>query len=166
MWGSKKLPQTHMDTQASISLITELTTGLLSKMGIEQEITVTATDDQSFEVSISGGETAGLLIGKQGMTLQSFQSLINSMYRNKAQGEWKRIIVNVADWKEKEESRMQDLAMATAMRAKQTGEAQTLYNLTPAQRRIVHMALAEDSTVTTTSEGEGKERYLLVTASK
>jgi spoIIIJ-associated protein len=37
-----------------------------------------------------------------------------------------------------------------------------LYNLSPSQRRIVHMALADEEGIETTSEGEGAGRYLVV----
>ena len=57
------------------------------------------------------------------------------------------------------------MATQTANHVKQTGEEQKLYNLTPTQRRIVHMALSTDKEIETTSEGEGQERYLIVKAS-
>ena len=63
-------------------------------------------------------------------------------------------------------NRLEELADQVAKRAKSSGEPQSLFNLTPAQRRIVHMTLAEDLEIKTESVGEGKERYLLVSPEK
>lgn len=118
-------------------------------------------DNNAYLVDISTSEEAGLLIGNHGKTLNSLQTVISLIFRQKT-GEWKRIIINIADWREKEQLRIEDLARKTADRVKETGESQTLYNLTPSQRRTVHMLLANDDRVSTESQGEGKERYLVV----
>jgi spoIIIJ-associated protein len=81
-------------------------------------------------------------------------------------GEWKRISVNVGDWREKQEEYLSEMAKVTAERAKQTGEPQNLYNLSPSQRRIIHIALSEDKEIETESVGEGEERYLVVKPKK
>ena len=74
--------------------------------------------------------------------------------------------MNVADWREKEQGRLQNLAEITAERVKETGESQSLYNLTSAQRRIVHLELSKNKNVETESLGEGKDRYLIVNLKK
>ena len=73
------------------------------------------------------------------------------------------IVVDVSNWREKEEERLISLATITAQRAKDTGEVQYLYNLTPAQRRVIHLTLSENPGVSTESQGEGKDRYLAIT---
>jgi spoIIIJ-associated protein len=118
-------------------------------------------DNDAYMVNIVGEAESGLLIGSRGRTLSSLQTVIGLIYRQRT-GEWKRIILNVSDWREKEEERLHRLAEETATRAKETGETQNLYNLTPAQRRIVHMTLSEDKDIKTESEGEGTDRYLAV----
>jgi len=72
----------------------------------------------------------------------------------------------VGDWRERQEEQLVKMASEVAERAKQTGEPQPLYNLTPAQRRVVHLELEKDSEVTTESTGEGNERYLVVKPKK
>ena len=64
--------------------------------------------------------------------------------------------------REKQEKYLKNLAEQAASRAKETGDAQTLYNLNPTQRRIIHLYLAEDSGVETESMGEGEDRFLIV----
>lgn len=58
------------------------------------------------------------------------------------------------------------MAEQTAQRVLQTGEDQFLYNLSAAERRIVHMSLSEFEGVETESFGEGSERYLVVKLKK
>jgi spoIIIJ-associated protein len=77
-------------------------------------------------------------------------------------GEWVRIVVDIGDWRQKHESHLASLAQAAAERAKATGEPQPLYNLTPSQRRVVHLALVGRDDVATESQGEGASRYLVV----
>jgi spoIIIJ-associated protein len=116
-------------------------------------------------VNIESEEEAGLLIGNRGNTVLSLQTVLSLILRQKY-GEWKRVIVNVADWREKESARLQDMADSVAERAVQSGEEQPIYNLTPAQRREIHLKLAERKDVVTESKGEGRERYLVVAPQK
>ena len=118
-------------------------------------------ENEIYLLDIDAGEEAGLLIGKKGETINAIQTLINQIIRQR-KGEWVRVIVNIADFREKEKSRMTDLAVQTAARVRETGEPQNLYNLTPSQRRAVHLALAEEKDLHTESVGEGVERYLVV----
>jgi spoIIIJ-associated protein len=105
------------------------------------------------------------LIGKKGDTLLSIQTVLGVLLKQKI-GEWKKIVVNVGDYREKEEDYLKNLAATTAERAKTTGNPQNLYNLKAWQRRVVHMALAEDKEISTESEGEGEDRYLVIKSIK
>ena len=93
----------------------------------------------------------------------SIQTILGILLKQKT-GEWKRVTVDVGDYLEKEEGYLKNLAESTAARAKETGEPQNLYNLKPSQRRIIHMELSKDSSISTESVGEGEERYLVVSA--
>lgn len=138
---------------------------LLAKLDIEAEIEITeekAEDAQNvFLVSINSSREAGLLIGAHGATLQAIQSFIAMAVKQKT-GDWVRVVVDIGDWRQKHEEHLSALAHQAAERAKQTGEPQPLYNLTPAQRRVVHMALTKEEGVVSESEGEGADRYLVV----
>ena len=121
--------------------------------------------EEAFMVNIEAGDATGLLIGKKGETLSSLQTVLGIMLKQKT-GEWTRVVVNVGDYREKEEDYLKGLAESSAARAKETGEPQNLYNLKPWQRRIIHMYLSEDPDVVTESQGEGEERYLVVQSKK
>ncbi len=118
-------------------------------------------ESEAIVIDLKTEDETGLLIGSRGDTLNSLQAIIGMIFQKKY-GEWQRIIVNVSDWRERQEERLKELAFQVAERAKETGEPQALYNLSPAQRRTIHLSLSEDEEVETESKGEGRERYLIV----
>ncbi len=140
---------------------------LFSLIGINPGIEVSEEKGEdgeaSYKVEIDPGESAGLLIGAHGATLSAIQSFLTIAIKQKT-GEWIRVSMDVAGWGKKQNERLIELARSASDRAKQTGEPQKLYNLTSSQRRIIHMALAEDKEIETESQGEGQDRYLIVKA--
>jgi spoIIIJ-associated protein len=147
----------------NVEILEKLSNELLSLMSIVGAKTEVGYDkeNEAYVVNIEAVEETGLLIGKKGETLASIQLILGVLLKQKV-GEWNRVVVNVGDYREKEESYLRNLATATADRAKETGQPQSLYNLKPWQRRIVHMTLSEDKDLITESMGEGEERYLVV----
>ncbi len=134
---------------------------LISELGIS--VTVKVDFDESLGtvgIQIDSSEAAAL-IGFHGEMLQSIQ-LISSFLVHKKLGEWFKVLVNVGDYRQKREEQLRNLAMNLAMKVKFSGEAQTVSNLIPSERRIVHLALSGNPDVTTESEGEGKERRLVI----
>lgn len=147
------------NTQEVIKTLAEK---LLTLMGTNSKVEVSEDqENEVFIVNIDAKEETGLLIGRRGETLLSLQTVLGIMVRQTL-GEGSRVVVNVGDWREKEEERLRELAISAAQRAKETGEPQPLYNLLPSQRRVVHLTLSEDSEVETESLGEGVDRYLVV----
>lgn len=147
-------------------LVNGLAKDILSRMLIECEVkTSEDLDNDAIVVDIDAKKESGLLIGARGKTLWALQTLIGLMYRGNT-GDWKRIIVNVSDWRQREEERLNKMAQSTAQRAQESGQTQYLYNLTPSQRRVIHLALADNKKVTTESQGEGSGRYLIVSPKK
>ena len=135
-----------------------MSTGAKAKVSYDKE-------GESFVVDIEAGDETGLLIGKKGETLTSLQTILGIMLKQST-GVWMRVIVNIGDYREKEEDYLKNLAATTAERAKDTGDPQSLYNLKSWQRRVVHMALSKEKDITTESQGEGEERYLVVKPKK
>lgn len=147
---------------SKLEMVLDLANQLLTQMGVSAKAEGDFDKDtNTVSLNIKTQEEAGLLIGKRGETLLSLQTVLSLMVKTKL-GEWVRIVVNVADWREKEENYLREMATSSAHRVKQTGEPQALYHLNAGQRRIIHMFLAEDPEVTTESVGEGEERYLLI----
>jgi len=152
--------------EATTKKIEKMAEKLLELMGTKAKAAVSEDkENEAFVVNIETEEERGLLIGHHGETINAIQAALGMMVRQE-EGEWKRIIVNVGDWRERQEEQLVKLASEVAERAKQTGEPQPLYNLTPAQRRVVHLELSKDTEVTSESTGEGSERYLVVKPKK
>jgi len=153
-------------------ILQKLTDELLSLMMTKAQAEVSYDEGKkndkeggAFVVDVTAGDETGLLIGKKGETLLSIQTVLGFLLKQK-NGEWNRVVVNIGDYREKEESYLKDLAASTAQRAKETGMPQNLYNLKAWQRRVIHLALSEDKDITTESEGEGEERFLIVRPKK
>jgi spoIIIJ-associated protein len=140
--------------------IKKLLDELFDLIGIKVKVDV-KKDGEAYKVEIDPGESAGLLIGGHGLTLAALQSFVAIAIKQQT-GEWLTIIVDIAGWSEKQNQRLIEMAEQTAARVIQTGEEQKLYNLTPLQRRVVHTALSTNADITTSSEGEGQDRYLIV----
>ena len=150
----------------TLSLAEKMANELLSLMGTKAQ--VKASEDKKNEavrIDIETEEETGLLIGRHGETIEAIQSILGMMLKKKT-GDWVRIIVDVGGWREKQEERLRDLATQTAERAKETGEGQPLYNLSPAQRRVIHLTLADNPDIETESAGEDEERYLIIRPKK
>lgn len=146
--------------------IEESAVKLLSLMGSKSKVSVSSDEEgQSVIINLETDDETGLLIGRQGETLAAIQTILGLIARKDFE-EWVRITVNVGDYQEKQESRLKDLATQTAQRAKETGEPQYLYNLTANQRRIIHLTLSEDKELETESQGEGKDRFLIIKLKK
>jgi len=145
-----------------VKIIGALANELLSLMGSKAKTTVLEDkDNEAILVNIETADETGLIIGKHGETISSIQVILGMLARREFD-EWVRIVVNVGDYREKQETRLKELASQAASRAIETQEAQNLYNLNAAQRRVVHLFLADHPEVATESLGEGRERYLVV----
>jgi len=150
----------------TMSELNELFAAFMELIGLKSEFEIfNDKKNDAYRIDIKDAGETGLIIGSRGKTLSALQMLTGQMLKNRT-GEWKRVVINVSDYREKEEDRLIRLAEQTAQRAIESGETQSLYNLTPSQRRVVHMALSDNKAVTTESSGEGIERYLTVSPKK
>lgn len=146
----------------NVEILKKLAEELLSLMSTTSTVEVSFDkENEAYVVNINATAETGLLIGKKGETLSSIQKILGVMLKGKT-GEWYRVVVNIGDYREKEEDYLKNLAMGAATRARETKEPQSLYNLEAWQRRIIHMYLAEEKDIVTESSGEGLERYLII----
>ncbi len=103
----------------------------------------------------------GILIGYHGETLSSFQ-LILSLVVYKKTGTWQKIIVDAGDYRQKRAEALKKIALNTAQKVKFTGKPQILPHFNSAERRLIHLCLADHPEVVTESQGEGSARRLVV----
>lgn len=109
-----------------------------------------------------GGEDKKFLLERKGRALSSLQLILNHAFRHRDVGGNKKIRVDAGDFRERREEELQDLAFQVAHRAKETGSPQETQELNPYERRLVHLALADDPAVSTKSQGRGFLKPVLV----
>jgi spoIIIJ-associated protein len=107
------------------------------------------------------GEDSGLLIGRRGQTLQSLQFIVNLIVRQRF-GEDVRVLLDVEQYRQRREASLRDMASKVAARVVQTGRSITLEPMSAADRRIIHLSLANHQGVTTESVGFGEERKVTI----
>ena len=107
------------------------------------------------------GEDSGLLIGRRGQTLQALQFIVNLIVRQRF-GEDIRVVLDVERYRQRREASLRDMAAKVAARVVQTGRSITLEPMSAADRRIIHLSLANHQGVTTESVGFGEERKVTI----
>ena len=107
------------------------------------------------------GEDAGLIIGRRGDTLRALQFVTN-MILGRQQEEVTPVIVDVEGYRDRRFAHLRQLATRTAERVTSSGRAVTLEPMPPAERRMIHVTLADNRGVRTESSGEGNERRVTI----
>lgn len=107
------------------------------------------------------GPDSGLLIGRRGQTLHSLQFIVSMIVRREF-GEGVRVALDVEQYRRRRESSLRDMANKVAEQVARTGRAITLEPMTPADRRIIHLSLADSPSVSTESIGFGDDRKVSV----
>lgn len=106
-------------------------------------------------------QDSGVLIGYHGENIYALQLILNLIVYQQT-GQWQRIVVDIGDWRSRREEQLKRIALGAAQRVKFSGEAVTMPFLNAAERRVVHLTLAENPDVETVSEGQGRERRLMI----
>ncbi|HHQ1280740.1 TPA: RNA-binding cell elongation regulator Jag/EloR [Listeria innocua] len=107
------------------------------------------------------GESLGMLIGKHGQTLNALQYL-TQLIANKTTSQYKNIIVNVGDYRERRHETLVLLANKMADKALKTKRAVHLEPMPSFERKIIHAILSENEQIETHSEGRDPYRYIVI----
>jgi len=149
-----------MDREESIMFAKKYVEDVLSFFGINVDVYATA-DEDVIELSVPNTYLSNLLIGKNGDTLRSLQFLVRTTLIQKA-AELQRVNLDVADYKRRHNDRIADQAEEWAKQVLETGEPMELRPMNAAERRVVHKVLADYSQLSSDSEGEGRERHIIL----
>lgn len=117
-------------------------------------------DEGELILDITGDDLA-VLIGRHGKTLDSLQFLVSSITMRKL-GFRYPVVVDVEGYKARQREKLETLARSSARRAATQNRKVSLRPMTPYERRIIHIALRDDSRVETVSEGEGTARHVVI----
>lgn len=132
---------------------------LAEKMNLDVSIEGYKNDDCVY-IDISGKD-AGTLIGKRGATLDSIQYL-TSLAMNKEKNAYKKVIVDVENYREKRETTLTQLANRLAGKVLQSGKSVRLEPMNPYERKVIHATLQQYPGVNTRSEGEEPFRRVII----
>jgi spoIIIJ-associated protein len=117
-------------------------------------------EDEKIYIEIES-DSAGLIIGKRGKTLEALQLLVNIIV-NKKGDKWRKVILDIENYRDKRENTLRELAQKVATKVKKTGKPQYLEPMNPFERRVIHMTLQNDPHVDTKSEGNGNLKKVKV----
>ncbi len=148
-----------MNKDESIRFATKYMEDLLSFFGINVAIYSTI-DDEVIQLSVPSTSLNSLLIGKNADNLRALQHVVSMALVAKG-AEVTRVNVDVADYKRQRADRIADKAEGWIKKVRETGEPMTV-ELNAADRRVVHKLAEDYSDITTHSEGEGRERHLII----
>lgn len=133
---------------------------ILDNMGVEAEINV-KEDDENIVVDVNGDDI-GIIIGRRGETMDSLQYL-TSLVVNKEYDDYKRVILNVENYRQKREETLIKLANRLADKVVKYKKPVTLEPMNPYERRIIHSTLQGHKYVETYSTGEEPKRKVVIT---
>ena len=148
-----------MNKDESIRFATKYLEDLLSFFGVNVAITSTI-DDEVIQLSIPSTSLNSLLIGREANNLRALQHIV-SMALVSHEAELTRVNVDVADYNRQRAERIAEQAEEWIREVRQTGHSRRL-NLNAADRRVVHKVAQDYSDVSTHSEGEGRDRELII----
>ncbi len=132
---------------------------IFSRMNLTVNIEEISGDDHTiFNLT---GEELGILIGKHGQTLDALQYLTN-LAANRDSEERVRIVLDVEDYRKRRTETLYRLAARLADKVKRKGEKVILEPMSPHERKIIHMALQNDSRIVTYSEGDEPFRKVVI----
>ena len=140
---------------------------LLELMGVDADVSIRDAETPGDGLGMANavldveGEDLGLLIGRRGETLQSLQYLLNLMV-SQQRGRQDFFTVDVEGYRRRREDTLNSLARRMADQVKRSGEPATLEPMPANERRIIHMALSESQSVSTSSIGEGDARRIAI----
>lgn len=137
--------------------------GILARMNLDFPVTVEETPE-TITLNIKGTGN-GLLIGKKGQTLDAIQYIVSRASNKYGRGR-KRIVIDTEDYRERRGKSLIALAEKLGQKVKKTKKPVTVSNLNAHDRRIIHLALQADESLTTKSRGEGTYRKVIILPNK
>jgi len=160
--ASQPIPDDH-EAEVAVAVLQDL----LTRMKIDAQIAVTraeASDSDEGEspwVLDIQGRDLGVLIGRHGETLDALQYIARLIISRELQTR-ANIVLDVEGYKMRREVALHKLAHNMAAQAREMGRTMNLEPMPPNERRIIHIALRDDDTVTTESVGAGDQRRVTI----
>ncbi len=153
------VPVTVQSNSALASQAKELLDGILQRMSLQCRVTIREEAD-TIVLNIEGNDS-GLLIGRRGQNLDALQYILNKAL-NKSDNERKLIMVDSEEYRKRREESLLGLAERIRQKVKKNHKPVSISHMSAHDRRIIHLALQEDESLTTKSRGEGEYRKIVI----
>lgn len=137
---------------------------VLEAMEVDAKPVLKVNTEEETSVDIVGKDVA-ILIGKGGQTLDALQYLI-SIGANKGRVDKRRVILDAEGYRERQKELLEKRAREYAQAVKEQGQEAVLEPQPARDRRIIHLALADDEGIYTYSEGMGENRHVVISPKK
>jgi len=148
-----------MDSHASLEFAKKYLADLLTFFEVNLEIEAHLEDDV-IELNVPSTEINSLLIGRNAETLRSLQYVVSTVLRNK-DAEVTRVNIDIADYKKQRAEKVAKQAREWIEEVQKTGDSHVAH-LNAADRRVVHHVASEYPDIRTFSEGEGRDRRIVI----
>ncbi len=133
---------------------------VIALMGVEN-VTFSAVQKGEATIIRLDGEKLGALIGRRGETMESL-SYLASLVANRLEGDYIKLGLDVAGYRDKRESDLTALAQRIGTKVRKTGRSFAMEPMNPYERRIIHSAISKMEGVRSESKGEGRDRRVVI----
>lgn len=133
---------------------------LLLNIDPSYAVEVTQAAEHEVSVEIFGGDP-GRMIGKNGRTLAALEQIANAVI-NRREDSNVRVNIDVGGYKRRRDDRLREQAKQLADKVRSSGQPVEFEPMSAAERRVVHMAVADDPEVTSESAGQGRDRRVVL----
>ena len=149
-----------IEENAKVKAAVDYLREVITLMGVEN---VTFSTVQKGEATIIrlDGEKLGALIGRRGETMESL-SYLASLVANRLEGDYIKLGLDVAGYRDKRESDLTALAQRIGAKVRKTGRSFAMEPMNPYERRIIHSAISKMEGVRSESKGEGRDRRVVI----
>ena len=145
---------------AKVKAAVEYLQEVITKMGVEN-VTFSAVQKGEATIIRLDGEKLGALIGRRGETMESL-SYLASLVANRLEGDYIKLGLDVAGYRDKRESDLTALAQRIGTKVRKTGRSFAMEPMNPYERRIIHSAIGKMEGVRSESKGEGRDRRVVI----
>ena len=152
------------ETQLFVDSLTKIVGEVVKAMGVDAAPVVRLAGEDEVEMDLVGDDV-GILVGKHGQTLDALQYLMG-ICAGKTTNVKRRVILDAEGYRQRHKETLEGKAREYANYVKEEGKEAVLEPQSPRDRRIVHMALADNPDVYTYSEGEGENRHVVISPKK
>ena len=149
-----------IEENAKVKAAVEYLQEVIALMGVEN-VAFSAVQKGEATIIRLDGEHLGALIGRRGETMESL-SYLASLVANRLEGDYIKLGLDVAGYRDKRESDLTALAQRIGNKVRKTGRSFAMEPMNPYERRIIHSAISKMEGVRSESKGEGRDRRVVI----